>query len=271
MAGLRWYRLEPLVCCSRQFFSLWRRSHPQFIELTDTTISESVRHRHHGIKGGDYFNLLVSDTGTGISENILHSIFEPYFTTKPVGEGTGLGLSVAHGIIKSMRGDITVKSKVGVGKTFTIWLPILKKQVIEQEMIQAPINIGIERILFVDDEPSIAKMNKYRLEEYGYAVDDCTSSLEALERFKNKPDGFDLVITDMTMPHMAGDQLAVELMKINPRIPVILCTGYSKRISKEKAEKIGIRAFLMKPLKQETLLKTVRDVLDGVKGGTERL
>jgi CheY-like chemotaxis protein len=215
-----------------------------------------------GMKAGDYIEIKVSDTGVGIAPEIINSIFEPYFTTKGVGEGTGMGLAMVQGVIESHGGKITVDSQLEKGTTFTIYLPSTKKQSDQMAYVPEELPTGSERILFVDDEAPIAKMGGQILERLGYSVTTRTSSIEALELFQTKPNDFDLVVTDMTMPNMTGDKLAVELMKIRSDIPVILCTGYSKKISDETASEVGIKAFAYKPVVKSDLAKTVRKVLD---------
>jgi PAS domain S-box-containing protein len=218
-----------------------------------------------GLKPGNYLKITVSDTGLGISPDIIGSIFEPYFTTKGVGKGTGMGLALTHGIIESYGGKIAVDSELGKGTIFSIYLPITKKRDDHRPYEKEILPSGIERILFVDDELPIANMSSRLLEQLGYRVTFRTSSVEALELFRSKPNDFDLVITDMTMPNMTGDQLALELMKMRFNIPVILCTGYSNKISEEIAKEIGIKAFAYKPIVKAELAKTVRKVLDAVK------
>jgi two-component system, cell cycle sensor histidine kinase and response regulator CckA len=174
-----------------------------------------------------------------------------------------LGLSVAHGIVKNYGGTIRAYSELGKGSTFHVYLPAVQKKVEELSGIDevAPIPTGKEHILFIDDEPTLVEIGKQMLERLGYKVTTRTSSIEALELFKSKPDQFDLVITDMTMPYMTGERLAAEFMKIRSDIPVIMCTGFSMRISEERAKKIGIKAFVMKPLVMRDLAKSVRQVL----------
>ena len=211
---------------------------------------------------GPYLMLTVADTGQGIAPDIMESIFDPYFTTKSKGEGTGLGLSVVHGIVTSLGGAITVESEPGRGTTFTVLLPVVDRGGEAVYFQEKGIAGGSERILFIDDEPSLVKMGRLILESLGYKVETRTSSLEALELFKARPDRFDLVITDMTMPHMTGDVLAGKLMQIRPDIPVILCTGYSARMNEKKAWDMGIRAFIMKPFLKHKIAETVRKILD---------
>jgi two-component system, cell cycle sensor histidine kinase and response regulator CckA len=206
---------------------------------------------------------VVSDTGKGMSQEIRERIFEPYFTTKNAGEGTGLGLSVVYGIVKESGGTISVESEAGKGTTFSVFLPAAQKsESVQATGRQSRLPWGKERVLFVDDEPSIADLGRKGLERFGYDVTIRQSSPEALELFRNDPQRFDLVVTDMTMPQMTGDELAKKILSIRPDIPIVLCTGYSKRISDSKAKEIGIRAFVVKPLTQHELASVVRRVLD---------
>tara|TARA_B100000614_G_scaffold260153_1_gene286361 strand:- start:1114 stop:2265 length:1152 start_codon:yes stop_codon:yes gene_type:complete len=215
------------------------------------------------LSNGDYVEIKVSDTGVGIAPDILDSIFEPYFTTKGHGEGTGMGLAMAQGVVEGYGGKITVHSELGKGSTFRIYLPATKKQQAIAPYVKEKLPKGTEHILFVDDETAITKMGSQMLERLGYRVSCRTDSTGALALFRAKPDTFDLVITDMTMPKLTGDMLAVELMQIRPDIPVILCTGYSKKVSDRTASQIGIKAFAYKPMVMSDLAQTVRKVLDG--------
>jgi len=229
------------------------------VSLNDTTIDRMTMPE---LKPGEYIKIKVRDTGMGISPQHIHTIFEPYFTTKPVGEGTGLGLAVVHGIVENYGGQIKADSTIGKGTCFTIYLPISKKRKVYTHFEKEELPFGNENILFVDDEAPIAKMGSRALEQLGYSVTTRTSSVEALELFRSKPHAFDLVVTDMTMPNMTGDEMAAEMMNIRSDISVVLCTGYSKKISKENATEIGIKAFAYKPLSKSDLAKTVRKVLD---------
>jgi CheY-like chemotaxis protein len=212
---------------------------------------------------GPHVCLTVADTGPGMEQSIIDRIFDPYFTTKEEGKGTGLGLAVVHGIVKSHGGQISVYSEPGKGTEFQVCLPVIKKKEETSKVeTDAPIQKGDERILLVDDEDMIVQIEKQMLERLGYHVKVRTSSIEALEAFRANPDKFDLVITDMTMPNMTGDKLAVELIKIRSDIPVILCTGFSEMMSKEKAESLGIKGFLMKPVVLKDLSGMIRKVLD---------
>lgn len=225
---------------------------------------------HPGLRPGRYLLLSVQDTGAGMSPEIVKKIFDPYFTTKDKGQGTGLGLAVVHGIVKSYGGAINVYSEPGQGATFNIYLPAADgpekpKSATEHAV---PAARGSERILLIDDEPFLAELGKQMLERLGYQVDVCTGSREALDRFRDEPRSFDLILTDMTMPEMTGDQLAAGMLEIRPDIPIILCTGYSKKLLNRNAGDLGVRAVLMKPLRHAELARTVRKVLDGsIAGG----
>ncbi|MGD9006562.1 MAG: ATP-binding protein [Desulfobacteraceae bacterium] len=236
------------------------------VNLKAVHIKADSAARSPDIDPGDYLELTVSDTGTGIAPQIAESIFEPYFTTKETGKGTGMGLAVVHGIVKRYGGDITIQSDVNKGTRFMVYLPIFKQhsETIQADRREYP--TGSERILFVDDELAIARLGRKALERLGYHVTTCNDSNEALELFRQQKNRFDLIITDMSMPHMTGDKLAVEMMKIRQGIPIILCTGYSKKLSDETASAIGINAFAYKPLEISELATTVRKVLDGAEG-----
>ncbi len=238
------------------------------VVLDEIQIEKDANNQMIDLKPGRYVRLKVSDTGTGIPKEIRKRIFEPYFTTKKAGEGTGLGLSVVYGIVKEYGGDILVESDEGVGSTFSVFFPASEKEQPSPSMRnQAILPLGVERILFIDDEPLIARLGKEYLERLGYKVTIRQCALEALELFRNDPDRFDLVVTDMTMPQMTGDEVAAEMLKIRTDIPIILCTGYSRRISEKRAKEIGIRAFVMKPLAPHDFAHTVRKVLDEEKKG----
>ncbi len=215
------------------------------------------------LKPGRYVCIQVSDTGAGIPPENLDSIFEPYFTTKPPGEGTGMGLAVVQGIVESYGGKITVDSRYGQGSTFSVYLPVTHQGNSSRTYVPEDLPHGTEGILFVDDEVAIGKIAKRILEQLGYRVTVETNSTTALERFAAAPDRFDLLITDMTMPGMAGDVLATEVMAIRPELPVILCTGYSKRMTKDLAVQLGVKGLAYKPIMSAELARMVRRALDG--------
>jgi PAS domain S-box-containing protein len=214
------------------------------------------------MKPGDYVILKVRDTGCGMKPEVLERIFDPFFTTKAQGEGTGLGLSVVHGIVKSHGGTVKVESEPGKGTAFSIYLPKIERQTRTAPDEAPPLKGGEECILFVDDEDLLVELNHERLTRLGYEVVATTSSIEALELFSKEPRKFHLVITDYTMPHMTGVDLAKELLKVRKDIPIILCTGHNDSISADKAKKLGIREFLLKPISQQDTAGAIRRVLD---------
>ena len=230
--------------------------------LRDVELDASTFGQYQNLMPGKYLHLTVRDTGPGIDPLLIDRVFDPYFTTKDVDEGIGLGLTEAYGIVKSHCGAITVESELGKGATFHVFLPLVETAVNGEPEAPRPIPKGTERILFVDDEDPMAKMAKRMLEHLGYTVTARTSSLDALEVFRNRPHQFDLVITDMMMPKMTGDRLARQLLQIRPDIPIMLCTGYSERISAEKARSLGIRDLVMKPLVIHEIGETIRKTLD---------
>lgn len=232
------------------------------VSLENAELDEEFAARHPNIKAGHYLKLTVSDTGCGMTPDIQERIFDPFFTTKAKGQGTGMGLSVVHGIVNSLGGLITVHSQLGQGATFSLFLPPIERRALPAIRPEKPIPRGSERILFIDDERALAEMGKRMLESLGYQVTTAMDGKKALALFKSNPKQFDLVLTDMTMPGMTGEELARELMRLRPLIPVILCTGFSARIDEKKAMAIGIRAFVPKPVLKRELAETLRRVLD---------
>ena len=228
------------------------------VELTPEDLKDPI------MIPGPHVCLTVADTGPGMGQSIIDRIFDPYFTTKEEGKGTGLGLAVVHGIVKSHGGHISVYSEPGKGSEFKVYLPVIREQKETSKVeTDTPIQKGDEQILLVDDQDMVAQMEKQMLERLGYHVTVRTSSIDALEAFRANPDKFDLVITDMTMPNMTGDKLAGEMIKIRSDMPVILCTGFSETMSKERAASLGIKGFLMKPVVMKDLSNIIRKVLDG--------
>lgn len=249
--------------CTNAAYSMEDNGGDLEISVNDTTIDKMAR--RSDLKPGEYIEIKVTDTGMGIAPQHINTIFEPYFTTKPVGEGTGMGLAVVNSIVANCGGQITVDSTIGRGTCFTIYLPITKKRNVHTHFEKEDLPCGNKNILFVDDEAPIAKMGSKVLEQLGYFVTTRTSSVEALELFRSKPQLFDLVVTNMTMPNMTGAKLAVELMNIRSDIPVVLCTGFSKKISEKSAVEIGIKEFVYKPIVKADLAKIIRKVLDKTK------
>jgi CheY-like chemotaxis protein len=216
---------------------------------------------HPEIEYGMYLDLTVSDTGCGMSALTMAKIFDPFFTTKEKGRGTGLGLAVVYGIVKTHRGIITVSSELGKGATFHVYLPVITKETEPDQKVREVVSGGSERILIVDDEEIIVEMLQAMLNRLGYKVTVFTSSIKALNGYEENPEAFDLVITDMTMPKMTGIALARKLLEIKPELPIILCTGYSEIVGKEKARSLGIREFIMKPILRNDLAKAIRKAL----------
>jgi len=232
------------------------------IELSDSVLDSSFIEQHPYLSAGAYIKLRVSDSGHGMEKQVADRIFDPFFTTKERGEGTGMGLAVVLGIVKSHGGTITVDSSIGEGSSFDVYLPVIEHEADTDIRPKVVMPTGTEQILFVDDEKALAELGLQILKRLGYDVVTRTSSIEALELFMAQPDKFDLVITDMTMPNLTGDELAAKMMEIRADIPVILCTGYSERVSKDKAHQIGIKEFVLKPIIMSDMAITVRKVLD---------
>jgi two-component system cell cycle sensor histidine kinase/response regulator CckA len=230
--------------------------------LQPEEISEEKAAQYPGLKPGPYVKLSVSDTGHGIDPAIIKRIFDPFFTTKERGEGTGLGLAVALGVVRDLGGSITVESEVNRGTTFTVLLPRIQRQVFQKTEELKPLQKGREVLLLVDDEKDLVDAHSEAFKKLGYQVVSRYSSIDALEAFKAQPEKFDLVITDQTMPKMTGLQLARELMGIRPGMPVILCTGFSDLVAEEEARTIGIKKFIMKPVILREIAEAVRNVLD---------
>jgi PAS domain S-box-containing protein len=211
------------------------------VKLSNVSLSETLTNRHELIRGGKYLKLSVSDTGHGIRSDIQDAIFDPYFTTKNKGEGTGLGLSVVQGIIKNHKGVVTLESEPGKGATFEILLPLIKTD--EEISQEKPIPVF------------------ELLKELGYQPTTCMNPIEALALFRAHPRAYDLIITDMTMPKMTGDLLAVEIRKIRPDIPMILCTGFSEQMNEDRALALGFNAFLLKPFSINELATEIQRTL----------
>ncbi|MBU0988421.1 MAG: PAS domain S-box protein, partial [Proteobacteria bacterium] len=223
------------------------------VSLKNVAFDKESPIQFHDFNPGRYVNLTISDTGHGIHQKNIDRIFDPYFTTKEVGKGTGMGLAVVHGIVTGHDGTILVQSEPGKGTTFSIFFPIIEQEAVVETKTVEKLPAGNEKILLLDDETSIVNMTRQMLERLGYEVDTQTSPVETLALFRSKPDRFDLIITDMTMAQMTGDKLAEEILKIRPDMPIILCTGFSEKITEEKAKQLGIKAFVMKPLVKRDL------------------
>jgi len=250
--------------CTNAYHAMQEKAGVLEVELTRISVSPEDIVSGQDIEPGPHVLLKVSDTGEGIKPEVISRIFDPFFTTKDVGKGTGLGLSVVHGIIKNHRVDITVTSEPGRGTTFSILLPETVSA--QSEIIQAADNntplSGSEHILFVDDEESLTGLARKLLEPLGYTVTAVQSSREALALFQKAPEQFDLVITDLSMPHMSGYELGQKIIALKPGMPVILCTGYNETILDNKEKEQGIKEVLTKPFNKKVLAETLRRVLD---------
>ncbi len=214
---------------------------------------------------GYYVRLTVSDTGCGMDDKIREKIFDPYFTTKDVGKGSGMGLAVVHGIVVSCGGKITVESVLGEGATFNLLFPASDRIIVAEKDPADRLLHGNERILFVDDEKDIVDMTRESLGTMGYRVTGALNGTEAFHVFSERPDEFDMVITDLTMPGLTGERLAHEIHAMRPDVPVILCTGYNTYFPDEKAKESGIRDILIKPVPARDMAEAIRDILDGEK------
>jgi len=232
------------------------------VTLTEVELKESDKINIDMIPG-TYACLTVADTGRGMDKELIQKIFDPFFTTKENGKGTGMGLSVVHGIVKNMDGSIQVQSEYEKGTEFIVYFPVEKSSFEKHDTISKEVLPGgSEHIMLVDDEESIINMGKRMLARLGYKVTTFTNGTDALEAFYNDSAKFDVVITDLAMPNMAGDKLASEMLKTRPDVPIIINSGFSEKLTPEIAEKIGIKGILMKPMVRNELAQTIRKVLD---------
>ncbi|MBN1903580.1 MAG: response regulator [Deltaproteobacteria bacterium] len=249
--------------CTNAYHAMKKIGGVLSVSLQPLEISVDINDVYINLTPGSYVTLAVTDTGIGIEKDAIKRIFDPYYTTKTQGEGTGLGLAVVHGIITRLNGDIQVQSEPDIGSTFRVYLPVVSsgfKGNIDDTPVTLP--TGKEHILVVDDDLPIADITARKLEKLGYSVTKLTDSIDALHKVEHDPDIFDLIITDMTMPNMNGEELAKSILRLRPNQKIILSTGFSDLINEEKARQMGIRAYIMKPVVMETLAVTVRKVLD---------
>ncbi len=234
------------------------------ISLKPVELKKEISDEKLKLSPGAFIKLEISDTGKGIPEEIQKRIFEPYYTTKTKGEGTGLGLAVVHGIVSSLNGDISVHSELNAGTTFRIYLPIVAEDLeITEKKVATVLPTGQENILVVDDDPAIAEITSRKLKKLGYKVTTMLSSIDTLKLFQDEPGNFELLLTDMTMPNMTGEELSKNILKIRPDMKILLCTGYSELINEDSAKAAGIAGYIMKPLSMDELAVTVRKILDG--------
>jgi len=232
------------------------------VRLEPVALDEQGASRTGEVEPGEYGRIRVEDTGHGVPPEIIDRIFDPFFTTKKVGEGTGMGLSVAHGIVKSHGGSISVHSQPGQGTFFHVYLPLVEESAADFETRQESAGSRGETILLVDDEPAIVNLLKTVLENSGYRVEALADSVAALEVFRARPAAFDLVITDYTMPKLSGTRFARELTRIDSKVSVILISGYGELIDRREVDESGIRYTLTKPLRSDELTAAVRHALD---------
>jgi len=233
------------------------------ITVENAVLEEGVSDHRFDLSNGNYVKISVSDTGPGIDRKIVDRIFDPYFTTKEVGKGSGMGLAVVHGIVNNSGGEITVDSEPGKGVTFSIYFPLTTQKPAVEAVAAEDLPMGDETILLVDDEKSLLCMTQEMLAHLGYQVKAEMNPIDALAIFQSTPDQFDLVITDMTMPQMTGVAFSEKLLKIRKDIPIIICTGHSALVDEKNAKELGLAAYLMKPVNMRGLAQTIRKVLDG--------
>jgi CheY-like chemotaxis protein len=247
--------------CTNASLAMRDREGTLEVRLDEVDLDADFAAAHPEISPGRFMRLTVRDTGCGMSPEVASRIFDPFFTTRGEGEGTGMGLSVVHGIVRKRHGLILVESEPDRGTSFEVLLPMVEEgEEGRIDLLGAPLT-GTGRILFVDDEPLVADTAERMLRALGYTVSAFTASLEALAEFRRKPDAFDLVITDVTMPGLTGDALAARIREIRPGIPVVLCTGHTDRITAEKAKELGFDGFLLKPVVLGDLSRTVYRLL----------
>jgi len=248
--------------CTNAFHAMEQTGGTLEISLSDRELTQKDLQHQPQVHPGKFVVLSISDSGPGIPLNIREKIFDPYFTTKEVGKGTGMGLAIVHGIVTTSGGFITCESEMGKGTVFHIFFPAIEQNVASVAQPVENVQTGKERILLIDDEDMLVDMGKAMLERLGYEVTVRTSSLEALSTFQNQPDQFDVVITDQTMPGMTGMDLAKRMLQIRPDIPIILCTGYSNLINDAQAKSYGIKGFAMKPMTKKDITTLLREVLE---------
>jgi CheY-like chemotaxis protein len=234
------------------------------VRLTREYMDEQRAARELQLPSGPYLKMTICDSGHGMTPEVSARVFEPYFTTKEAGRGTGLGLSVVHGIVKSHGGAIVCRSAQGTGTSFDVYFPEVEdRRKPEDAREEDVMPTGTETILYVDDEQALGEIAGEMLESLGYQVIVKTSSMEAYHFFAAAPERVDAVITDMSMPQLTGDKLAHKMLELRPDLPIIICTGYSEHISRAEAARLGIREFLMKPFEMVQLAYAVRRTIDG--------
>jgi PAS domain S-box-containing protein len=248
--------------CSNAAYAMREQGGVLEVSLAEVEVDEDMAGLHPDFDPGPYLRLTVSDTGVGMTKEVLERAFDPFFTTKKPGEGSGMGLSVVHGIVRNAKGAITAYSEVGKGSTFNVFFPGVEAEELPVKVTPEPLATGRERVLLVDDEEVQVQSIRNMLERLGYTVVAMTDSAEALSLFRKDPGAFDLVITDQTMPQLTGVRLAEEVLRIRPGLPVVLCTGFSEMVDSDGAKALGIRQFLMKPFSLRDMGETIRRAIE---------
>jgi len=253
--------------CTNAYYAMHKTGGILSVSLKETEVFEPDSIPGINILPGSYLKLEVSDTGPGMNPEVLKKIFEPYFTTKKVGEGTGLGLAFVLGIVEEHNGYIKADSELGKGSNFQVYFPVLNHQINSYPLENGEnvLQRGTERIMVVDDDTGILTSTRELLEDSGYNVCAYSNGEDALKEFKKDPYQFDLIITDLTMPKMTGDELSVNILKIRDDLPIVLCTGYSENFTEDKALKLGIRKYVHKPVDSQSLFLLIREALDDAK------
>ncbi|MGB3226298.1 MAG: response regulator, partial [Desulforhopalus sp.] len=232
------------------------------LNISNTTLQSAKQFMSMTIPPGQYIKITVTDTGCGMLPSVVERIFEPYFTTKSVNEGTGLGMAVVSGIVKSHKGLIDIKSIQGKGTIFEVYFPIIQGEETAENFHELNLPVGNgEKILIVDDEEYFLEVVYENLKMLGYHVQPFRNSLEALKEIIDNPYEYDLLITDQTMPEMTGVQLIQEVRKMDNTLPIILCTGFSEVVTEQSARYYGISHFLMKPVNVHDLATAVAKIL----------
>jgi PAS domain S-box-containing protein len=250
--------------CTNAAYAMREKGGILEIGLTNDTMEAGDLIRSGEIKPGNFVKITVQDTGHGIDSRIRENIFDPFFTTKEREEGTGMGLSMVHGIVKSLEGAIAVASEPLKGTLFSVYLPCVKAELVDENEKRESAPPGTERLLFIDDEPMIPEIYESMLQQLGYHVEIRTKPLEAWDYFCENPDKVDMMITDQTMPYITGIELAKKVLELRPGLPIILCTGFSQQEVVDVARNAGISAVLFKPIGRLTFAQTIRNILDSV-------
>jgi CheY-like chemotaxis protein len=233
------------------------------IRVRDVEADDAMTRIHPSLQLGPYVELAVRDTGHGMSPAVLARIFDPFYTTKGPGQGTGMGLAVVHGIVTDHGGAVWAESKLGAGATFYVWLPRIAGVVVEEFFDNNNMQRGHERILFVDDDEAVLRFAEAALPRQGFHITLCKNGKEGLKLYLDHPDKFDLVITDQVMPKMSGEELAMKIHEHSPEIPIILFTGFSEELPWEKLEQAGISEVVLKPIIIKDLVDAIRRAIDG--------